>query len=310
MLQERIDEMSAKLRVCMMSLKKMRVETDDLETLPENEIIQKLRPDLTQLLEVAVNRRALVAEGVARGSKEAAQAAAAAGVMWKGEEVPVRNVHAREAFVALRQAILGVGVGAKDAEEAKQDDNDAKQFEAIVQALSNATQALKTEEKSLKKKAARNAHAAKSEHLRDNGLLLEYTAWMRSTQAVKRYIAQIIVAEKSMKEFSLSGTGAPEAAGRKPAKAEDIVRMYDNAIQALNEAKALGTPNAPPDEPLEQESKEYIARHITLRAERMYYVSLKNMRHGKWSEAEALARRLVAFVLMQLPISRTALLQT
>ena len=95
-----------------------------------------------------------------------------------------------------------------------------------------------------------------------------------------------------MKEFSLSGAAAApsEAATKKPAKAEDIVRMYDNAIQALNEAKALGTPNAPPDEPLEQESKEYIARYITLRAERMYYVALSNMRRGKWSEAEALAK--------------------
>jgi len=156
--------------------------------------------------------------------------------------------------------------------------------------LSKATQALKTEEKTLLKKGSRNAHAAKPEHLRDNKLLLEYTAWMRNTQAVKRYLAQIVVAEKNMKEFSLSGFGASDAAPKKPAKAEDIVRMYDNAIQAMNEAKALGTPNAPPEEPLEQESKEFVARYITLRAERMYYVSLSNMRRGKWSEAEALAK--------------------
>jgi len=287
MLQERIDEMSAKLRLCLLSLKRMKIETEDLESLSENEIIQKLRPDLTPLLEIAVNRRELVAEGVARGSKEAAQAAAAAGVMWKGEEVPVRNLHAREAFVALRQAILGVSVGEQKAEEG----SEMKQYEAIVTALSNATQALKTEEKTLQKKAAHSAHATKTEHLRDNALLLEYIAWMRCSQAVNRYLAQIVVAEKSMKEFSLSGMPAAAAAEtKKPAKAEDIVRMYDNALQALNEARALGSPNAPANQPVEQESKEFTARSISLRAERMYYVALGNMRRGKWSEAEALAK--------------------
>jgi len=293
MLQERIDEMSAKLRLCLLSLKRMGVATDNLESLSEKEIIQKIRPDLAPLLEVAVNRRELVAEGLARGSKEAAAAAAAAGVMWKGEEVPVRNLHAREAFVALRQAILGVAVdddAMKDEEVAK-DAEGGGEFEAIIKALSNATQALKTEERSLQKKAARNAHGSKAEHLRDNALLLEYTAWMRNTQAVKRYLAQIVIAEKSMKEFSLSGMPTADAASvKKPAKAEDIVRMYDNAMQALNEAKALGSPNAPADHPLEQESKEYIARSISLRAERMYYVALGNMRRGRWSEAEALAK--------------------
>jgi len=288
MLQERIDEMSAKLRVCLLSLKREGVETDNLESLSEKEIIQKLRPDLTQLLEIAVNRRELVAEGLARGSKEAAQAAAAAGVMWKGEEIPVRNLHAREAFVALRQAIFGVSVETKTEEGKEEEGDEMKQYEAIVTALSNATQALKTEERTLQKKAARNAHAAKTEHLRDNAMLLEYVAWMRHTQAVKRYLAMIVIAEKSMKEFSLSGM--PAAPVTKPAKAEDIVRMYDNALQALSEAKSLGSPNSTADHLTEQESKEYIARSISLRAERMYYVSLANMRRGKWSEAEALAK--------------------
>jgi len=292
MLQERIDEMSAKLRLCLLSLKRMKVETDNLESLSEKEIIQKLRPDLTQLLEVAINRRELVAEGLARGSKEAAQAAAAAGVMWKGEEIPVRNLHAREAFVALRQAIFGVSGASAKEEDVKEGDegSEMKQYESIVTALANATQALKTEEKALQKKASRNAHAAKTEHLRDNALLLEYVSWMRHTQAVKRYLAQIVISEKNMKEFSLSGMSATDASAKKPAKAEDIVRMYDNALQALNDAKALGSPNSPAGQLQEQESKEYTARSISLRAERMYYVALGNMRRGKWSEAEALAK--------------------
>jgi len=132
MLQERIDEMAAKLRLCLLNLKKTGVETDNLESLSETEIIQRLRPDLSQLLEVAVNRRALVAEGVARGSKEAAAAAAASGVMWKGEEVPVRNLHAREAFVALRQAILGVGVGSAKEEKQEEEGDAMKDKRAAV----------------------------------------------------------------------------------------------------------------------------------------------------------------------------------
>lgn len=305
MLQERIDEMAAKLRLCQLSLRRQRVAADDLEALAETELVQRLRPDLVPLLEIAVNRRALVAEGVARGSREAALAAQAAGVLWRGVEVPVRSTRVRDALAALRQAMLGVGAAAASSsssstsagEEEKQEKE--KDADAVVAALASATQALKTEEKALAKKAAHSTHAAKPEHQRDNARLQEYTAWMRHTQAVERHLAQAAVAERSMKEFSLGATteaAAPATAAtaaaattKKTVKAEDIVRLYDAAIVALDEAKALGTPNAPPDAPLEQESKAYAARRLTLRAERMYYLALAHMRRGHWAEADALA---------------------
>ena len=316
MLQERIDEMAAKLRLCVLSLRRQRVPTDDLEALAETDLVQRLRPDLVPLLEVAVNRRALVAEGVARGSREAALAAQAAGVLWKGVDVPVRSTRVRDALAALRQAMLGVGGGSSAASaatttsgqedkegekgETETEEEEGARTDAVVAALASATQALKTEEKALAKKAAHSTHAAKPEHQRDNALLQEYVAWMRHTQAVERHLAQAAVAERSMKEFSLgatSTTAAPAAAqtqtqaqtGKKAAKAEDIVRLYDAAVLALDEARALGTPNAAPDAPLEQESKTYAARRLTLRAERMYYLALAHMRRGRWAEADALA---------------------
>lgn len=311
LLQERIDEMAAKLRLCVLGLRRQRAAAaagegenddddedngdDDLESLSDTEVVRRLRPDLVPLLEIAVNRRAIVAEGVARGSREAAHAAQAAGVLWKGVEVPVRSTRVRDALAALRQALLGVdnNTATKEEKEEKEEESTEKEegthADAVVEALASATQALKTEEKALAKKAAHSAHAAKPEQQRDNALLQEYVAWMRHTQAVERHLAQAAIAERSMKEFSLGESTTAGTTGKKAAKAEDIVRLYDAAIVALDEARALGTPGAPADAPLEQESKAYAARRLTLRAERMYYLALAHTRRARWAEADALA---------------------
>ena len=275
-LQERIDEMEPQLRFAAYNARKPQPRAGPADA-------PLLRPDLAGLLDT-----------VATAAKEANATALLAQIRWGGRAVHARSPAVRAALAGVHKAALGSG-------------------EDLAAAHSKAAAALHAELDALTRKIAAKerfpaAVRALEQQRADARALVEYLQWLKAEKTAERATARARSLQTRLCEGALPITavvGVNGINGGKP-KVEEIVRLYNVAMQAEAEAQALldaashtnvdGTSadgdvgDGYGENAEEKEARRTLkgAHGLAVRAERCYFVGLVYLRKRRWPEADAL----------------------
>ena len=155
-------------------------------------------------------------------------------------------------------------------------------YESLLMDCKDAIQALKVE--LVEDPAYRNRQQTNEGPVSSMHFLLTYLTYIKCNKVIERNLAMI----SGMKEV-LDGYVEQEK-GKKPVKPQDLVRLFENIIQNLNDVKNL----AGLDEDLEFHQKVE-AEVNYYKSFRCYYIALSFMAGQRWPEAMALFQRVTVY---------------
>jgi signal recognition particle subunit SRP68 len=273
--RDRVEEMVPKLRFALFNLKQAAP--------PQQQQPAAVSAELQAMLDV-VTAEAVKAHAQGMGE-----------VAWKGTKVPVRNARAKEMLAAAQEATLEVAAAATKPEATVE--SLVGMYDKAIAAFNDAIQLLRadltvaTRKKQPKKTddpEAAEAVAAPTQNpeiMRDTAALVEYATWAKCNASVQRGLVLIRAAQSRLAEGALPDEPALQMATvpQHASRPEDIVRLYDAALQSMADASAIQQGTVDPED-----AKNTAAREASLRALRCYYVALGLIRQGKLPEAGAI----------------------
>ncbi|KAM7429566.1 signal recognition particle subunit srp68 [Porites harrisoni] len=215
------------------------------------------------------------------------EAASMTEVSWRGRTVPVKNEKVRSFILHAQQS-------ARELDRAETLDSKLTLYDDLLMECKDALQAIKDELKV--DTVSGKLRSQKTETQVGNMQFLHtYITFIRLSKTVER---NLLMAE-SMKSslpatlqlHSVEEGTSPEAgpSGRKTAKPEDLVRIYDTILQNLTDMAEL--PGINEDLTF---SKEIAAKILQYKAQRCLFVAHSYLFSKKWPEAVSLYARVVS----------------
>lgn len=212
------------------------------------------------------------------------EAAAMTEVNWRGHTVPVKNEKVRSFILHAQQS-------ARELERADTLDSKLTLYDNLLMECKDALQAIKDELKG--DTGSGKTRSQKTEAQIGNMQFLHvYITFIRLSKTVER---NLLMAE-SMKislptnlQNSVEDVPAEIGSGKKIAKPEDLVRIYDIILQNLSDMADL--PGIDQDLTF---SKEIAAQMLEYKAYRCLYVAHSYLLAKKWREAVSLYNRVLS----------------
>ncbi|XP_014677050.1 PREDICTED: signal recognition particle subunit SRP68-like [Priapulus caudatus] len=200
-------------------------------------------------------------------------------VTWRGRCVPVTQEKVRMFLLNLRHVDENLREGATEPAEGaseQTDDLDSKVsvYESLLMDCKDALQELREEIR-----ADPKSHDQKGGKQTVIQFLHTYLMYIRLSKTSERYLLLV----DSLKA-SLTAGGATD--GKKVAKPQDLIRLYDVIIQNLSEIPLL--PGLEDDASLSQEINTKV---LSYKAFRCFYIAQSYAALKKWKEAMALYER-------------------
>jgi len=192
-------------------------------------------------------------------------------VEWRGRKMAVKQNKARN-FLLREQEF------AAELKQAAATDEKISVLESFLMDCKDAIQALR--EDLVEDPAYRNRQQTNQGPVSSMHFLHTYLTFIKCNKVIDRNLVMI----NEMKKV-LSGEVVIEK-GKKPVKPQDLVRLFENIIQNLNDVKNL----AGLDEDLEFHH-EIEAKVSYYKAARCFYIALTFLNAQKWAEAMALFQR-------------------
>ena len=193
-------------------------------------------------------------------------------IQWRGRTVPIKSDKIRSALVSAEDIRTELSNGTKSTSEK------LVTYGNLFMAYGDTLEAIRSEQRQLAAKSA-NQKTAKSETEDGNHTyLIKYISYLKLTKTVER---NVILAESLSDSFLTGGGG-------KRAKPDELVRIYDSLIQNYKELEEIG-------EAEEVETKKaLVAKGLSCRALRCYYLALTYINSYEWSKGLALLNRCLA----------------
>lgn len=178
----------------------------------------------------------------------------------------------------VRQFLLSNQESRTELARAKDNDEKVAIYEALLLDCKDALQVLRDE--LLEDPEFRSRQQLSEGKVGSQHFLYTYIQYIRYTVTVKRNLVLI----DSMKAQLEGREKAPE--GRKTAKPQDVVRMYENIIQNLSDVTSLA--GLEEDETLQSSTSSEVTFY---KAFRSYYIAQAFIQAQKWPEAMAVFQR-------------------
>ena len=191
-------------------------------------------------------------------------------VQWRGRTVAIKSDKIRAALINADEIRSDLSSTSKDHDEK------LSTYTNLFMAYGDALEVIRSEQKQLAAKSA-NQKTAKSEAEDSNlSYLIKYISYLKLTKTIER---NRLLVDKLQEQYH-----NPEA-GTKKTKPDELVRIYDNLIQNYKELEETT------DAEEVENKKSAVAKGLSCRAFRCYYLALSYINTYEWNKGLALLER-------------------